>query len=130
MLKRDADQGIFLIQKDNFVFSFQLIKNPDLAFSLSLPQTAIFLIISAIIIVLGIFLYKSFKKGDLFLFFSFLLIISGAISNLIDRIIHGAVIDFISFNIVSFQFAVFNLADVWIVLGVALLIFKEPFKVK
>src|SRR3954468_24819627 len=45
------------------------------------------------------------------------LIVAGAISNVIDRLIYGAVADFFLFRIGSFEWYVFNLADVWIVAG-------------
>jgi signal peptidase II len=47
------------------------------------------------------------------------LIIGGAFSNVIDRLAYGAVADFFLFHIGSFEWYVFNLADVWIVAGVA-----------
>ena len=46
------------------------------------------------------------------------LIIGGAIGNIIDRVIYGGVIDFISFHYENYYWYVFNLADVWISLGV------------
>ncbi len=46
-------------------------------------------------------------------------IIGGAVSNVIDRLAYGAVADFFLFHIGSFEWYVFNLADVWIVAGVA-----------
>jgi signal peptidase II len=46
------------------------------------------------------------------------LIIGGAASNVIDRVIYGAVADFFLFHVGGFQWYVFNLADVWIVAGV------------
>ena len=45
-------------------------------------------------------------------------IIGGAFSNVIDRFVHGAVADFFLFHVGSFEWYVFNLADVWIVAGV------------
>jgi signal peptidase II len=45
------------------------------------------------------------------------LIIGGAVSNLIDRLVHGAVADFFLFHLGGFEWYVFNLADVWIVAG-------------
>lgn len=130
MLFKAPSEGIFLIEKTNFTFGFDLTKNPNLAFSISLPQYIIYIIVISLILTLSYCLYRAIKQKNNLLIFSFLLIILGAISNLIDRIIHGAVIDFISFQIMSFQFAVFNLADVWIVIGVFILLFKEPFKNK
>jgi signal peptidase II len=45
------------------------------------------------------------------------LVIAGAISNVIDRLLYGAVADFFLFHVSSFEWYVFNLADVWIVAG-------------
>jgi signal peptidase II len=59
------------------------------------------------------------------------LIIGGAIGNAIDRLVHGAVMDFVLFHITaatwSFQWYVFNLADVAIVAGVAGLLYESLF---
>jgi signal peptidase II len=46
------------------------------------------------------------------------LVIGGAVSNVIDRLVHGAVADFFLFHVGAFEWYVFNLADVWIVTGV------------
>jgi signal peptidase II len=46
------------------------------------------------------------------------LVMAGAISNVIDRLVHGAVADFFLFHVGVFEWYVFNLADVWIVAGV------------
>jgi signal peptidase II len=46
------------------------------------------------------------------------LIVAGALSNAIDRLVHGAVADFFLFHVGAFEWYVFNLADVWIVAGV------------
>ena len=57
------------------------------------------------------------------------LIIGGALGNLADRIIHGAVVDFVSLHYAGYYWYVFNLADIWISLGVVLLIWgfwREP----
>ena len=57
------------------------------------------------------------------------LIIGGALGNLADRIIHGAVVDFISLHYAGYYWYVFNLADIWITFGVVLLLWgfwREP----
>ena len=51
---------------------------------------------------------------------NFVLLLSGIIGNLIDRILYGYVIDFI--NITIFDFAIFNIADSFIVISVILLL--------
>ena len=58
------------------------------------------------------------------------LIISGAIGNLVDRIIRGAVFDFIYFNYQEFSFPAFNLADSFISIGAALFIYDYFFNKK
>lgn len=50
------------------------------------------------------------------------LIIGGALGNIVDRVIYGGVIDFISFHVANYYWYVFNLADVWITLGVVLIL--------
>jgi signal peptidase II len=59
------------------------------------------------------------------------LIIGGAVGNAIDRVIHGAVMDFVLFHLAgatwTFQWSVFNLADAAIVAGVAALLYESLF---
>ncbi len=56
---------------------------------------------------------------------SLALVIGGAIGNGIDRLALGAVVDFVHFHVGSFSWYVFNLADVWIVAGVAGLLYDS-----
>ncbi len=53
------------------------------------------------------------------------LILGGALANAFDRAVHGAVADFFSFHVGSFDWYIFNLADVAIVAGVALLVYES-----
>lgn len=55
------------------------------------------------------------------------LLIGGAIGNTIDRVLYGAVVDFVSLHAAGFYWYVFNLADVWVVAGVALLLYDAFF---
>ncbi|MDM7849811.1 signal peptidase II [Pseudochrobactrum kiredjianiae] len=55
----------------------------------------------------------------------FALIIGGALGNLIDRSLLGYVVDYILFHLPSWSFAVFNMADVYISTGAALIILDE-----
>ncbi len=59
------------------------------------------------------------------------LVIAGAVSNLIDRLYYGAVIDFIhvSFNL-NWDFPIFNLADIGIFIGVCYMLFRECYPEK
>ncbi|MEI8321297.1 MAG: signal peptidase II [Alphaproteobacteria bacterium] len=58
------------------------------------------------------------KKESLVLAYSF--IIGGGLGNLIDRVIHGAVVDFLDFYIMTYHWPAFNVADSFVVVGVAL----------
>ncbi len=53
------------------------------------------------------------------------LILSGAIGNVIDRIVYGAVVDFVDVHYLGWHWPAFNIADSAITLGVILLIFDE-----
>nr|WP_319390171.1 signal peptidase II [uncultured Cohaesibacter sp.] len=55
------------------------------------------------------------------------LVMGGALGNGLDRILHGAVVDMFHFHVGSFSWYVFNLADVWIVIGAALLVIESLF---
>ena len=56
------------------------------------------------------------------------LIIGGALGNIYDRFIYGAVVDFISLHAKGFSWYIFNIADIFIVLGVILFILSQIFK--
>lgn len=57
--------------------------------------------------------------------FGFALIIGGALGNLVDRVWHGYVVDYILFHLPSWSFAVFNLADIFISIGAAFVVLEE-----
>jgi len=100
------------------------IQNNGAAFSLLANSIAlVFLIVVAIGVITYLYV-RMLNTGGLAYKLIFGLIIGGALGNLIDRAHHsGYVIDFISFRIpqIGFYFAVFNLADAAISIGVFLL---------
>lgn len=103
-------------------FYIKYTNNTGAAFSILTGQR-IFLIIVALIII-GILIYylkKNQVKGKINIL-SFSLVIGGALGNLIDRIIRGYVIDFISIKIGNYNFPIFNIADSLIVIGIFLLL--------
>jgi signal peptidase II len=84
----------------------------------------VFLIGIAIIVVASLYL-RMLNSGSLILKLVFGLIIGGAFGNLIDRLLHGGyVVDFVSFRIpeIGYKFAIFNVADACISVGVFLLL--------
>jgi signal peptidase II len=100
------------------------IKNNGAAFSLFANSIVLALLIVVAIGVIASLYIRNINKASLWYKLIFGLIIGGALSNLIDRVRHGGyVVDFISFNIpqFNFHFAIFNLADAAISVGVILL---------
>jgi len=117
----DINQVLVII--NNFLMITHVI-NIGAAFSI-LQGKQIFLILFSIIflIILGYILkkIKTYKNIDIIIYS---LVISGIVGNLIDRIVHGYVIDFISFKFIDYYFPIFNLADSFIVVGCTLYIYK------
>ena len=118
--KMPLNQEIVLIK--NF-FSINYLKNTGAAFSILTNQTLILIIISFIIIfVLDRFLTKEKNLNNISVM-SIGLILGGIFGNLLDRIIYKGVIDYLSFRIFSYNFPVFNFADMAITIGTFLLLF-------
>jgi len=79
-------------------------------------------------IVLTVILVRIMIKNDSrFLKLSIALTLGGAFGNFIDRVFRVSVVDFLQFFIGSYQFPVFNVADMFIVIGAGLLIFYMLF---
>ena len=105
-----------------------LIWNKGIAFGLfsineSMIYSAITLIVAIIIIVI---LFMMWKNNDVKRYF-FALIVGGALGNLYDRIVYTAVPDFIDLHFQGFHWFVFNVADIFITVGVCCLILVELF---
>lgn len=71
---------------------------------------------------LGIWIWSTRGEGRL-VALALALVLAGAIGNGIDRVAYGAVVDFVHFHVGEFSWYVFNIADVWIVAGVGLLLY-------
>lgn len=99
-------------------FDVTYVKNTGAAWSMMEGQQSIFIIISFLAVVgFCYLLIKDKSKFNLYKL-SYLLIIGGALGNLIDRITLNYVIDFLDFNIFGYDFPVFNIADSFITIGV------------
>lgn len=80
-----------------------------------------FILIISIIIIIGIIVFLIKENTKITNYIPFVLLLSGSIGNLIDRIFKGYVIDFIDINILDFPN--FNIADISIVSGVIVLLY-------
>lgn len=100
------------------------LKNYGAAFGILEGKTILLIIISVFVLVYLIYEMKKELKNKINLI-AFILVISGIIgNNLIDRLFFGYVRDFIEFEIFGHNFAVFNFADSFMVVGVIILILK------
>mgnify|MGYP001185884066 FL=1 len=103
-----------------------LIWNKGIAFGLlSFNDSYLYNILSLIISIIVIILVVMSLKSRGFKRYSLLMIVGGALGNLHDRIFFNAVPDFIDFHIGSFHWFIFNVADIFITLGVISMIILE-----
>ena len=113
----EVNQYLNIVIVWNKGFAFGLFQNN--IFSVNILY--IFLI-GSVILVLIIYANKLNQK---YYFLIFGLIIGGALGNLIDRILYGAVVDFIDLHYMNLHWYVFNIADICISIGCILLVLAE-----
>lgn len=108
---------------DNF-FQFNYVENYGAAFGI-LQNKKIFFIIMTMAVIIGIsfFIIKNYYQMNIVLRIGLSMLLGGAIGNFIDRIRLGYVVDFISFRLINrYDFPVFNIADIFIVVGTGLIL--------
>jgi len=111
-------QGSEPIPVLNNLFELHYSQNTGMAFSF-LDDKPQFLLVLVSVIVISL-IYYIFKEKKLDLGIAFIL--AGGLGNLLDRLVHGYVIDFI--NPLFMDFAIFNISDIALNIGMALLIFQ------
>ena len=112
----------------NDFLNFDLLWNIGIGFGLLSSNSSIFYnLISTIIAFVIIFLIIIGIKSDKFDKFAFSVIIGGALGNFYDRIYFKAVPDFIDLHYKDFHWFTFNIADIFITIGVLCLITKGFF---
>lgn len=105
-------------------FHLNLIHNIGAAFSILSGQILFLILISVFVLII---LFNDIIKDNNHVLAKSILI-SGIIGNLIDRVFRGYVIDYISITVFKYTFPIFNVADIYIVLSIIILIiysFKE-----
>jgi len=110
----------------NSYLSFEVVFNRGISWGmLNSTSDIVFVLVSLMIAVITAFLcwhaYYQYMRGNAIL--GEVCIIAGSVSNLIDRVVYGGVIDFIVLSYNTFSWPVFNVADAAIVCGVGILIF-------
>jgi len=94
---------------------------------LSFEATTIYHLISALILLIIVYLIYLMVRSDSAGKLIIALIIGGAVGNLFDRLTYFAVPDFIDFHIKTYHWFTFNAADIFISVGIFLIIIKEFF---
>ncbi len=114
--------GVYSVM--NNIFKVKVCWNPGFSFGVgsSFYTWVLKFIIFAVCIGVFISWYKSKNKLETFMYS---LILGGGISNLIDRFLYNAVLDFISLTIFGISFPIFNIADILITVGIILMLWKE-----
>ena len=105
-------------------FYLTYTNNKGAAFSILTGRRILLILVALIVIGVLIYYVRKNKIEGKVNKIALSLVIGGSIGNLIDRILRGAVIDFIDVKIFGYNFPIFNLADTFIVIGVFLLIIE------
>ena len=106
-------------------FNIRYVRNTGAGFSILQDQKVVLIVIPILaILMLCYMLYKENKKNT-FIVFGYLLIIAGALGNLYERIIYGSVTDFLDFIIFGYDYPVFNVADMFVCIGCAILLLNS-----
>ena len=120
------------INVDFYVFpflNFFLVWNAGVGFGmLSFEANFIYHIVTTIIAIINLALIYLLIKIKTFQVYMIAFVLGGALGNLFDRIYYNAVPDFIDLHIERFHWFTFNVADIFITIGIVGLIFLEIFK--
>ena len=116
--KMALQQSIIVI--NNF-FNITYVRNTGAAWGI-LSGNVLLLIMISVLALVTIYYYlikdKDLNKIDIV---SYSMLIGGIIGNLIDRIVHGYVIDYLDFKIFNYNFPIFNIADTLIVISIIII---------
>ena len=111
--------------------NIDLIWNEGIAFGLfSFSKSNLYNLITLIIVMIIFFILTLIIKSEGLERISLSMVFGGALGNLYDRIMYKAVPDFIDFHIRDLHWFIFNVADIFITLGVIMLILLELLKTK
>ena len=123
-----AETGQFVNIYINQFLNFNLIWNTGIGFGLfSSGSNFYYNFITLLIILINFIILIMIFKSNNYKLFLFLIILGGSLGNLFDRIYYKAVPDFIDLHYNDFHWFIFNVADIFITVGVICLIFAELF---
>ncbi len=102
-------------------FTFTHVRNTGAAFGLFAGHRWVFLVFTAIVLAVTLVLLCSKRMKSHWGIVATTFVFAGGVGNMIDRIFLGEVIDFFAFNFWGYEFAVFNVADIFVCCGTFLL---------
>ena len=134
----DRISKIYVIYLDNKLFGSEifssnflniyLIWNEGIAFGLfSFNDKIFYNILTIIILIIILVIFFMTTKSNGFKKYSLLMILGGALGNVFDRLYYKAVPDFIDFHIGNFHWFIFNVADIFITIGILFMVIIELF---
>jgi len=122
LAKINGSVDIFLTKYLNIY----LIWNEGIAFGLlSFDESNLYTVITVLIVIISIVVLVLIIKTNDIRFYFYLFIFGGALGNLFDRLYYSAVPDFIDVHINNYHWFIFNVADIFITIGVLCLILVE-----
>ena len=122
--QQEQNSSIFI----NKFLNFELIWNTGIGFGLFSTDPNLFYNLTSLFIFLVVlFLFYLMFRSNFFDKICFSIVLGGALGNLYDRIVYFAVPDFIDFHVGDFHWFTFNIADIFITVGIILLIIKDLF---
>ncbi len=118
----------FSVVKVTEYLNIALVFNKGAAFGFlnepNLQPNLVFMFASVVILVVLAWMFWSMRPGHNQTSLAICLIFGGAVGNLIDRVVHGHVVDFIDFHYANWHFYTFNVADSAISIGGAILVLE------
>ena len=112
----------------NSYLNLYLIWNKGIAFGLlSIDESFVYNFVTILILVILIAILLFIFKSQSYKSYFYTIIFSGGLGNLFDRVYYSAVPDFIDLHINNFHWFIFNIADIFITIGVICLIYAEVF---
>ena len=132
----DRISKLYVIHQDKLNFNSEiysskflnihLIWNEGIAFGLfSFNEDYLYNFLTFLILMVIIFIIFMIRKSDLLRKYALLLVLGGALGNFFDRLIYKAVPDFIDLNYAGYHWFIFNVADIFITIGIICLILSE-----
>ena len=122
-----GDNDIFLTD----FLSLSLIWNDGIAFGLfSFDQKVYYNLVTVLIAFITLIIFWMIFRTKSYEKLAFTMVSGGSLGNIFDRIYYSSVPDFIDIHFKNFHWFIFNVADIFITLGVILLIYLEIFKKK